>query len=34
MASVHVEASPLSSYEAHLGFCQSQEWGQPGQQIY
>lgn len=32
MASVHVEASPFSSHEAHLGFCQSQERGQPGLQ--
>lgn len=32
MASLHVEAPPLTSHEAHLGFCQSQERGQPGQQ--
>ena len=32
MASVHVEASPLTSHEAHLGVRQSQEWRQPGQQ--
>lgn len=31
MASVHAEAPPLTSHEAHLGFCQSKEWRQPGQ---
>lgn len=33
MASVHVEASPVSSHEAHLGVCESKEWRQPGEQI-
>lgn len=32
MASVHVEASALSSHEANLGFCKPQEWRKPGQQ--
>lgn len=34
MASVHVEASPFTSHEAYLGFCQPQEWRQPGQKMF
>lgn len=33
MASVHAEASPLSPHEAHLGFCESKERRQPGEQM-
>lgn len=32
MASVHVEATPLTAHEAHTGVCQPQEWRQPGEE--